>query len=150
MDHSWNLEIVDDIVRETGWSKVLYKGKAMFMCHTCENEWHCDSSGVIFYYHLSGSGNGQYGEVKLFLGGQKCIRCNNAFEAANWDDKAMEYAITKLLNEVKDNIYGLSPGIEICETPAFILEIHQRQYSQFCQLCSLEICLDGEIGKNSV
>ena len=149
LDHSWNLEVINDIVREPGWLKVQHKGKATFKCRSCDNEWISVSSGVIFYCRLSSSSNGQHGEMKLFLGGQKCINCNDVFEAAKWDDKGRECAITKVLNEVKEKFYGSNNGKkEVTDIQARFIELHQKNFGYLCQLCSLGVCLDFEIGKN--
>ena len=149
LDHSWNLEQVNDIVREIGWLKVQHKGKATFKCSTCDNEWISVSSGVVFYYRLSSSDCGQHGEVRLFVGMQKCINCNELFEAAEWDNKGMECAITKVLNEVKEKIYNLSiDKKDVTDVQARFLELHQKNFGYLCQLCSLGICQEIELGKN--
>jgi hypothetical protein len=44
-----------------------------------------------------------HGKVKLFLGGQKCLKCNGVFENAMWHNLCIERAITKLLNKVKQS-----------------------------------------------
>lgn len=147
LDDSWHLEIVNDIVKESGWLKVKYRGRATFKCSsaTCNNTWPCANSGAVFYFRLSSSGNGRLGEVKLFLGGQKCIYCKDVFEAAEWPDTEIKRAITKLLNEVTKG--GDLVSTEPDTDDQGIMTAHQH-FSYLCQLCSLGVCVDIESGKN--
>ena len=44
--------------------------------------------------------------MKLFLGGQKCKRCDDVFEEAKWDGEYIARALKKLLRKVKQKFYG--------------------------------------------
>ena len=144
----WHLEIVSDIVKESGWSKLKHRGRATFKCSKCNNTWPCINSGVVFYFRSSGSHSERRGEVKLFLGGQKCITCKDVFEDAEWSDTEIEKATTKVLNEIKQEFYGAfrSPEPDT-EHDDCLIALHQR-FSNFCQLCSLGACADVKSGKN--
>ena len=84
LDDPWNLEIVSNVVQESGWLQMQY-------------------AGARFNYRQYGSNTGQHGKVKLFLGEQKCLKCNGVFENAMWHNLCIERAITKLLNKVKQS-----------------------------------------------
>lgn len=155
LEHSWNLEVLNDTDGKIGWSKVHYKGKSTFECSNvkCENKWPCINSGLVFYYRLSGFGIERHGEVKLFIGGQKCMECrNDVFESPQWPDSQIESAIAKVLNEINQKVYGKTSAMssvkEDTEKQAWLAAFHQKNFSHLCQLCCLGICQDIESGKN--
>jgi hypothetical protein len=100
------LEIVSNVVQESGWLQMQYTGKVTFQCSTatCNKRW----TSVKRWTSTIGSNTGQHGKVKLFLGGQKCLKCNGVFENAMWHNLCIERAITKLLNKVKQKFYALN------------------------------------------
>ncbi len=139
LEDRWNFEIVRE-VQETGWLQTRYKGMATFECSTatCNNRWTSVNGGAIFYYRLSRCHNRRCGNVKLFLGGQKCKKCDHVFETAEWSNSGIKGAITKLLDKVKQKFYGvLSSAAENTYIPADMSAPHQ---TNLCQFCALGVC----------
>ncbi|CAB4044341.1 Hypothetical predicted protein, partial [Paramuricea clavata] len=143
LDDPWNLEIVSNVEQESGWLKMQRKGMARFECSTCSNKWTSVNGGAIFRYRLPPSQNERRGNVKLFLGGQKCKNCDNVFETANWEDSDVERVITELLNKVQQKFYGeidvpiTSATAENRYIPADMSAPHQ---TNLCQLCEQGVC----------
>lgn len=143
-DNPWDLEIVSSLEPENGWLETRYKGMAAFECSNtiaCNNRWTSANGWAIFHYRLAGANNGRRGKVKLFLGGQKCRKCNDVFENAKWDEVNIEGAIQKLLKKVEQKFYGLNNDAtsttENRYIPANMTAPHQ---THLCQLCLLGNC----------
>ena len=79
--------------------------------------------------------------MKLFLGGQKCKRCNDVFEEAKWDVEYIERALEKLLRKVKQKCYGLPDSASSTagnqRIQANMTAPHQ---THLCQLSQLRNC----------
>ena len=142
----WKLEILNNIVQVPGWLQTQFKGiTATFDCSTttCNNRWTSVNAGAIFYYRLvTGPNDERHGKVKLFLGRQKCKKCNNVFEVAQWHDSKVTEAITKVLNKVKQKFYDSNPissssTIENAYIPGHRSGPHE---TSLCQLCVLGVC----------
>ena len=140
LDNLWNLEIVSNIVKEPGWLRTQYKGTATFECSaiTCKNRWTSVNAGAIFYYHFSE----RHGKVKLFLGGQKCKKCDNVFEPAQWHDSKVAEAITKVLNKVKQKFYDSNAILGTSTTENAYIPGNRAgpHKTTFCQLCEKGVC----------
>ncbi|CAB4036749.1 Hypothetical predicted protein [Paramuricea clavata] len=142
LDHLWNLEIVSNVEQGSGWLKMQCKGMARFDCSTCNNRWTSVNGGAIFRYRLSRSQNERRGNVKLFLGGQKCKKCDDVFETAKWADSDVERVITELLSKVQQKFYGridvpTTSATENRYIPADMSAPHQKS---LCQFCTLGVC----------
>ena len=137
----WNLEIVSNFVPENGWLETRYKRMARFECSTnaCNNKWTCANGMAIFRHRrLSGSNNGN---VKLFLGGQKCKRCKDVFEFAKWDGVNIEGAINKLLKKVREKCYGLEDSAtSTAENHYIAANMTAPHQTHLCQACEQGVC----------
>ena len=123
---------------------------AKFGCsiNTCNNNWTSAKGGAIFCYRrLSVSNNGH---VKLFLGGQKCRRCEDVFEDGKWDGVNIEGAIKKLLKKVREKCYGLEDGVtskaENHYIAANMTAPHQTHPCQACELGGCQYNRQDDIG----
>ncbi|CAB3997816.1 Hypothetical predicted protein [Paramuricea clavata] len=146
LDDPWNLEIVSNVVQESGWLQMQYTGKATFECSTatCNNRWTSVNAGARFYYRQSGFNTGQHRKVKLFLGGQKCLKCNGVFENAMWHNLCIERAITKLLNKVKQKFYALNVPTSTTGNAYVQADMSAPHQTSLCEFCALGICQHGE------
>ncbi|XP_028411570.1 caspase-3-like [Dendronephthya gigantea] len=76
---------------------------------------------------------------------------NDVFEYPEWQDSEIEFAIAKVLNEIKQKVYDISSSNlrnieEDTEKQAFLTGFHQKFFAHLCQLCSLGICQNIESG----
>ena len=137
----WSLEIVSNPAPENGWLETRCKGMAKFECSTniCNNKWTSANGGAIFRYRrLSGLNNGK---VELFLGGQKCKRCEDVFEDAKWDGVNIGGAIKKLLKKVREKCYGLEDGATSTAENHYIAANMTAPYqTHLCQACEQGVC----------
>ncbi|CAB4022528.1 Hypothetical predicted protein [Paramuricea clavata] len=149
LNDPWNLEIVSNVVQESGWLQMQYTGKATFECSTatCNNRWTSINAGARIYYRQFGSNTGQqsqHGKVKLFLGGQKCLKCNGVFENAMWHNLYIERAITKLLNKVKQKFYGLNVPTSTTGNAYVQADMSAPHQTGLCEFCAMGICQHGQ------
>ena len=145
LDDVWNLELLSNIDQVPRWLQTQFKGMATFECSTtiCNNRWTSVNAGAIFYYHLeTGPNDERHGKVKLFLGGQKCKKCKNVFEAAQWHDSEIAKAITKVLNKVKQRFYDSNEDSSISTTEnAYVPGDRSGPHeTSLCQFCALGVC----------
>ena len=141
LDDHWTLAIVTDIVQEPEWRETQFKGIATFECSTatCNNTWSSVNAGAVFHYRFLSSPN--HGIVKLFLGGQKCARCNDQFEAAQWNELKIEEALTKVLNKVKEKFYNSNDSGSSATGNAYIQGDRTGPHlTSHCQFCQLGLC----------
>jgi hypothetical protein len=147
LDDPWNLEIVSNVVQESGWLPMQYTGKATFECSTatCNNRWTSINAGARINYRQFGSNTGQHGKVKLFLGGQKCLKCKGVFESSIWHNLYIEGAITKLLNKVKQKFFALNVPTNSTTGNTYIqADMSAPHQTSLCEFCALGICQHGQ------
>lgn len=104
LDDKWDFQMVNAELPDDGWLQTKYIGLVNFTCNSAQCN-HSVSSAVstaIFYYRRhSASGN----VVKLFVGRQICRKCDSESEVAQWDEREIQEALTKVLNNVKEQYY---------------------------------------------
>ena len=107
--------------------------------NTCNNNWTSANGGAIFrYWRLSSSNNGK---VKLFLGGQRCKRCEDLFEDAKWDEVNIEGAIKKLLKKVREKCYGSDDSATSTAEKHYIAaNMAAPHQTHLCQACEPGVC----------
>ena len=126
-------------VARLGWKKFQNKAKVKFQCSKCNKRWTSLNGTVIFHYLLSRTeGNGQ---VKMWLLRQKCLRCNDVFESAQWYEKEIEKVLGNLLVKVQEKFYDDSGQAQrSLNTNQCSANMSSNHRKDLCEACSKDVC----------
>ena len=126
-------------VARWGWKKFQDKAKVKFHCSKCDRRWTSMKGTVIFHYLLSRTE--RKGQVQMWLLGQKCQRCDDVFESAQWYDKEIEKVLGNLLVKIKEKFYDdYGQAQRSLNTNQCAANMSSNHRKDLCEACSKGVC----------